>query len=856
MTLRLIWLPILLWLFVVVSGSYALHQEHLTAVASLSRQAEAGLRSELRQTGSAIGNRAATVEDGRRFRQLFMPTDIANAGYYLIDRQHIVIASNRPETEGKDAKTLFDAQALATVRQAGSDDDGIISRTENGLIGVRPLRGSSTARQGAFLLIQRDLSAEYAQLLSAFRNTVFKFASSALLGIVLLFLLSTVRINRQLTTIGRAITRFADGDGSARTSLTGHGAIARLGRLFDRMATRIGQERSNLAESEERLKFALHGSNAGIWDWLIDSGHTYYSPRWKNLLGFEEHELLAHSEEWLKRVHPEDLPQVMALLHAHMTGATAYFESEHRLRRKDGDYIWVLERGVALRDEDGKPYRMVGALTDISARKKIESALQRSEEAYRSVVNAVTQVIFRSDATGKLTFLNPAWADLTGLPVDASLSRALTEFVDAEDRERAHRIIAAANRGDNETVTCALRLITRGGGARWFSLHARSLQHDHESPGIAGLLTDIDALKKAQDALTQSNKERNTILDLSPDGYVFIDRDRQVVYVNPAFLSMTGIADNQIVGKGLHELEALIQSLYDPAKPPPEFTAATDDAEYLLHLNNPAKSILKWLIRHIRDQQGKLQAGVIFFRDVTAQVEIDRMKTEFLSTAAHELRTPMASIYGFAELLLARDFDAATQRDLLQRIHRQTKNLTNLVNELLDLARIEARGSKSFKFKEQELAAVVLNTLATFFVPHETHSLEVDLPGKLAMVNIDADKFHQALTNVLGNALKYSPDGGTILVRSTERHEAGCKQIGITIADQGIGMTPDQMTHMCDRFYRADTSGAIPGTGLGMCLVKEIMGHFAGQVTVSSEIGQGTEVTLWLPVVEPSTVAE
>ncbi|MDD4881301.1 MAG: PAS domain S-box protein [Gallionellaceae bacterium] len=844
MTLRLIWLPITLWLFILIIGGYALQQEHLAALASLTRQTEVGLQSELRQIGSALSGSTPTADDGQRFRQMALPPDATEAGYYLINRQHVVLASNRSETEGHDIATQFNAQVLAAIRLAGSEDASVVSQIENGLVGIRPLRSNS----GSSLLIQRDLTQQHAQLLKAYHNALFNFAVLTLIGIALLFLFSTLRINRQLRVIGKTISRFAAGDGSARSGLAGHDSISRLGRAFDNMASRIGQERSNLAESEERLKFALHGSNAGIWDWLIDSGHTYYSPRWKSLLGYDEHELLAHSEEWLKRVHPDDLARVMALLNAHMTGASAFFESEHRLRRKDNDYIWVLERGVALRDERARPYRMVGALTDISGRKEIESALQRSEEAYRSVVNAVTQVIFRSDAAGRLTFLNPAWADLTGIPVGTSLSRVLTDFVVAEDRDRARQVIAAANRGGKETVSCELRLTTRAGASRWFNLHVRSLQDDHESPGIAGLLTDIDALKMAQDALRQSNKERNTILDLSPDGYVFIDRDRQVVYVNPAFLAMTGTTGIQIIGKDLHGLEALIQSLCDPAKPLPEFTEARDDAEQLLHLNDPAKSILKWLIRHIRDRHGKLQAGVIFFRDVTAQVEIDRMKSEFLSTAAHELRTPMASIYGFAELLLAREFDAATQRDLLQRIHRQTRNLTNLVNELLDLARIEARGSKSFKFKEQELAPVVMNTLASFYVPHETHSLEVELPGKLAMVNLDADKFHQALLNVLGNALKYSPGGGIILVRSSERSEAGRKQVGVVIEDRGIGMTPEQMAHMFDRFYRADTSGAIPGTGLGMCLVKEIMGFFGGQVTVSSEIGHGTEVTLWLPI--------
>lgn len=685
-------------------------------------------------------------------------------------------------------------------------------------------------------------------------HALAELAGLALAGALASALYLHLAVERRLRRVGQAIARFAEGDGAARTGLAGGDPVAELGRRFDAMAARIGEERSDLAESEERLKFALHGSNAGIWDWRIDTAHTYYSPRWKRLLGYGENELLAHSEEWLKRVHPDDLARVMALLNGHMSGASPFFESEHRLRRKGGDYIWVLERGVVLRDEGGRPYRMVGALTDISQRKEIESALQQSEAAYRSVVEGVTQVIFRCDGEGRLIFLNPAWHDLTGLPGDACLSRALTDFVVPDDRERARHLVAAAGRGGG-TVAGELRLATKS-GARWFSLHAGPLPGGAAAPGIAGVLADINALKQAQEALSRSNKERNTILDLSPDGYVFIDGDARVVYVNPAFLAMTGTLPGQSVGKGLAELQALVHALCDPAKPLPQFVGAADDVESLIHLAVPTKKVLKWLIRHIRDRHGRLQAGVILVRDVTTQVEIDRMKSEFLSTAAHELRTPMASIYGFAELLLAREFDPATLRDLIQRIHRQTKNLINLVNELLDLARIEARGSKSFKFKVQDLKPALLNTLGSFFVPQESHHLAADLPDALPAVNIDADKFQQALVNVLGNALKYSPGGGEIRVAAVRRNSGGRDYVGVAVRDQGIGMTPEQMARMFDRFYRADTSGAIPGTGLGMCLVKEIMGFFEGQVTVSSILGQGTEVTLWLPVAEAELTAE
>lgn len=698
-------------------------------------------------------------------------------------------------------------------------------------------------------LMQNGRVSEYVLLTQAHHRVLGYLAAMALIITVLFGLFIHFVVNRRLALIGRAIARFAEGDADTRSGLTGGDAIACLGRQFDEMAERMGMERRNLAESEERLKFALHGSNTGIWDWNIASGHTYYSPRWKSLLGFAEDELLAHAEEWLKRVHPDDLPQVMERLKAHMSGENDFFESEHRLRNKDNRYIWVLERGMAVRDDKGTACRMVGALADISRRKEVEFALQRSEEEYRSVVDAVTQVIFRSDARGRFTFLNPAWRELTGFPVEAGLSRLLADFVDIEDRIKVWRLFDSVKEKGSEVVECEFRLVTSDGSPRWFILQAHSVCDAHGEAGMVGVLVDIDGQKNAQFALTQSINERNSILNLSPDGYVLTNRSRRVVYVNPAFLSMTSLATEQVVGEDMDALENRIRALCDLHKPLPVFTATAGDRENTLYLDKPAKAVLKCLTRSLKDESGNVQGGVMFFRDVTRETEVDRMKSEFLSTAAHELRTPMASIFGFAELLLAREFDAATQRDLIQTIHRQTRNLIDLVNELLDLARIEARGGGSFKIMEQELTPIVLNAVTSFYLPEETHRIEVDWPEGLPRAGVDAEKLHQALSNVLSNAFKYSPNGGVIRVFSASRNVRGREFVGIVVRDQGIGMTSEQMARIFDRFYRAEASGSIPGSGLGMSLVKEIMEVFGGEVGVSSVVGQGTEVTLWLPAV-------
>lgn len=163
-----------------------------------------------------------------------------------------------------------------------------------------------------------------------------------------------------------------------------------------------------------------------------------------------------------------------------------------------------------------------------------------------------------------------------------------------------------------------------------------------------------------------------------------------------------------------------------------------------MYLLRPEKRVLRWLMRNIPNDLGGLH-GRVSSGMSPQEIEVDRLKSEFLSfSAAHELRTPMASIFGFSELLLAREFDAATQRDLIQTIHRQTQNLINLVNELLDLARIEARGSKSFKMQEQEIAPILLNALAAQYVPAESHRLEIDLPKRMPQVRVDAENSSNA----------------------------------------------------------------------------------------------------------------
>ncbi len=161
----------------------------------------------------------------------------------------------------------------------------------------------------------------------------------------------------------------------------------------------------------------------------------------------------------------------------------------------------------------------------------------------------------------------------------------------------------------------------------------------------------------------------------------------------------------------------------------------------------------------------------------------------------------------------------------------------------------EIRRGKDFVFAKLDIGQLISETIAMYKVPADRGAPLVSLPANTCFVKADRSKMIQVINNVLSNAYKYSPDGGDVEIEVSENAErADAGFIGIKIKDHGIGLTPEQLVRVCERFYRADTSGVVPGTGLGMSIVKEIIELHNGHVEMVSQNGTGTAVTLWLPI--------
>lgn len=351
--------------------------------------------------------------------------------------------------------------------------------------------------------------------------------------------------------------------------------------------------------------------------------------------------------------------------------------------------------------------------------------------------------------------------------------------------------------------------------------------------------------------LNDRTAQLDTIFALSPDGMVSFDLQGHVASVNQAFLQMTGLEKIRVERLNEHAFEAVLRKL---CLDPKTFTGfetlrsgaapGLADPRLVLEISGPGERILEL---RLKSSESDFVSQVLYVRDITRESEIDRMKSEFLSTAAHELRTPMASIAGFTELLLLRKFPEEKQRDLLETISRQAGRMSTIINELLDLARIEARRGQDFVMETLAVQDIVCLVANDYSPPQGRDKPILSVSGAPVHVRADRGKLQQALLNVLSNAYKYSPGGGDVVI-DCQLDQDG-QQVAVTIRDHGMGMSPEQLQQVFERFYRADTSGHIPGTGLGMSIVKEIVEIMGGKVSVSSEPGVGSAVTLRLPVV-------
>ena len=609
---------------------------------------------------------------------------------------------------------------------------------------------------------------------------------------------------------------------------------------------------SDAAEDARALAAAVFESVAGMVITDTDAVILKVNRAFSQMTGYPAEELVGKKISLLKSGR-HDAEFYHGMWQA--LGQTGIWQGEIWDRKKNGEVYPKLLAISAVKDASGTVTRYVGAQYNRSAIWQAEIERLTAAAAFDSM-----QAALIVDEHGTILQANRAFTELTGYSSAEAIGRraSLLRIADSDRQGFSQMMELVRARQPGKVIMSNYR---KDGSRFWNELSLAPVDNVAGEPGLSiCLMNDISAQKEADKQLVAWSLRLDALTTMSEEGLVTFDDNGILSYVNMAFLNLTGLGEAALRGTTLASFEELFAGQCDPGQPyrkvttdliGPETSSAESAAdEEEIHLVLPKKRILLRKFRKVTHGTSLL----LYYRDVTKERNLEDMKSEFLATAAHELRTPMASIYGYAELLLLRAFKPARRRELLEIIVRHSRRVTDLLNELLDLARIEARRGKDFVSADHDLRSILDGVGPTF--GEAAQRVVIAMSDESILVRADREKLHQALINLVGNALKFSPAEESVNISVQRTAGEVTPRVCIAIQDRGIGMTPHQLERFGDRFFRADPSGVIPGTGLGVSLAKDIISIHGGTVTISSEFGKGSSVKVWLPIEGPTGAAE
>jgi PAS domain S-box-containing protein len=480
---------------------------------------------------------------------------------------------------------------------------------------------------------------------------------------------------------------------------------------------------------------------------------------------------------------------------------------------------------------------------------EIRKVLEKQEAESRKLAHIISRSsywIVVADTKGDVEWVNAAFLESSGLTKGAVLGCNLSQLLTESSNQFQVMREVLLSQGSYQKEIC----LNVGSETKWIDMDVRPLFGDEDSIlNFIAIGRDITVQKQAQIRSSQLTAELNSIIDLSVDGFVSFDEDGKVSRINTAFLTMTGLKQFQLESINIDQFESLITSISERF----EDSAIKDSSNFtvikIVQSDGDTKAIttVRRTIKQVFDSDIESSRVINYFQDISHEYELSRMKGQFLSTAAHELRTPMASIFGFSDLLIKRDFKPAQSKEILENIFRQATRMTKLINDLLDLARIEAIGKLSLVTEAIDVAHLINTSLQEFKVIADMRVIEFKPHNNILLINGNFDKLLQVILNLLSNAHKYSPPDRDIEISTLESTHEGHHYVGLRIRDNGIGMTRNDLNKLFEPFFRSASAKGAPGTGLGMRIVKEIIELHNGKVEVESVLSVGTQVTCWIP---------
>ncbi|MDA7510049.1 response regulator [Verrucomicrobia bacterium] len=493
--------------------------------------------------------------------------------------------------------------------------------------------------------------------------------------------------------------------------------------------------------SQEHLRIAVDGTSDGLWVWNINDDTVWFSPRMKALMGFKANEFPDQFEAWENQLHPDDHEPTLKAIEQHLKENVDY-DITYRLRCKDESYRWFRARGLATRNEDGKPLRMAGSIQDIHEQYQNREKLAQNEELFRGVFERANIGIALTDKDGKFCEVNPALCKMLKFDSEALKTRSF-----------------------------------------------RSVTHP-------------DDLEKSSELHTQLEENPKNYLELEKR---YIRKDGEIIH------AITGVS--RIQKKGSRK-----------------------GAQTLVHIQDVTK---------LKNAERKA-------------VESSHFKSQFLAHMSHEIRTPLGGLLGMIELALGTEL-SDEQEHFLVTAKRSSEQLMFLINDILDLSKIEAGKLEIFpeRFSLRETTSNMISTLSL-----KAHEKGLELAYHIddtvpEFISADWSRIQQVLTNLLSNAIKFTQKGQVVLEIKLDRRSNTSTDkphqtipIAFSVSDTGIGIPSDKCREIFEAFQHADSS--IPqkygGTGLGLAISQELVSLMGGKISVESEVGSGSRFSFYLPI--------
>ena len=470
---------------------------------------------------------------------------------------------------------------------------------------------------------------------------------------------------------------------------------------------------------------------------------------------------------------------------------------------------------------------------------------------YESFFSLSVDMLCVAGYDGFFKRLNPAWTQTLGFTDAELMARPFLDFVHPDDRLATIAVVENLAKGAN-TVNFRNRYECRDGTYRWLAWTAIPAEP-------AGLIyavgRDVTQEVRAEVELKTANLSAatrlallTTLIDAIGVGVVLIDREQVVAHWNQEATRLTGIPAEQALGQQMGALSDLLAGrVEDLPGLQSQFERAFRSGEpcrFPVVILEPRRELEVTVSRAILTSESGQAGLVIVLHDNTAAKDLDRAKDELIATVSHELRTPLASLVGFTELLLTREFSEAQRKQYLETMLHEGWRLTELINDFLDLQRIEG-GYKKLDLGPADLRALIARAVTTAG-DDPGAPIEVDLPEGLPLVMADTNAILQVLINLLSNARKYSPGGGAIRVGAWVTGDA----VEVSIQDHGIGIPHEALTNLFTKFYRVANADRrlVAGTGLGLAISRKIIDAHGGRIGVESGgLGQGSRFYLTLP---------